>query len=135
MKKPPLVFIHPELILEGLLVQDSRYRWLLAHCLHGHCRPVSVAGFIRRIHRVLHDPVFQLSDCDRNALYAEFLPRVDILTHEQFKDRTNIVVSSTVLIPGMNDDEGIAYVSPWFYKSLIGLDDDPDPEEDMRRCL
>lgn len=123
MKKPPYVFISPELILQGLLVEDSPHAWLLAHCRHGHCRPVSLAGIIRRIHRVLHDPVFHLSELDRLALYSEFLPRVEILEPQQLKDRTNIVVDPSVLIPGMNEDENIAYVSPGFYKSLVGLDD------------
>lgn len=123
MKKPLYVFIHPETLLQALLLHGSPNAWLRAHCRHGHCRPVSTPACVRRIDRALHDPVFQLTERDRMDLYSEFLPRMDILPAEQLVRRANIVVNPDVLFPGFDEDEQIAYVSPDFYKSLVGLDE------------
>lgn len=129
MKKPPRIFVYPELLLQALLVADSPHAWLLAHCRHGHCRPITLAGIVRRIHRTLHDPVFQLSEIDRNALLAELLPRFDILDTARFERQVQLVVSDDILFPGTDEDTGISYATPELYSSLLGLEDDPEDDD------
>lgn len=131
MKKPPCIFVYPQLLLQALLVADSPHAWLLAHCRHGHCRPITLAGIVRRILRTLQDPVFQLSDVDRSALLAELLPRLEILDTAHFERQVQIVVSDDILVPGADEDTGICYATPELYGSLLGLQDDPEHDDSL----